>query len=114
MIQAELHRHPRLVMALTHLSHRLDDSFAQVKADVELADGSRLHINEVYVRGELRKYAYYRLTPTGEIIQGWDNAPHHPEIASFPHHLHQENAVYPSQVRSLADVLMLLEAEMQI
>jgi hypothetical protein len=68
----------------------------------------------VYVRGELRKYAYYRLSPTGEVIQGWDNAPHHPEIASYPHHLHQENAVLPSRVRSLADVLALLEAELQV
>lgn len=69
--------------------------------------------NEVYVLGELRKCAYYWLSPAGEIIQGWDNAPHHPEVASYPHHLHQENAVYPSQVRSLDDVMALLETELQ-
>jgi hypothetical protein len=114
VIEAEFRRHPRLVIALTRLTHRLDGSFEQIKADVHLADGSRLHINQVYVRGELRKYAYYRLSPTGEVIQGWNNAPHHPEIASYPHHLHQENAVLPSQVRSLADVLALLEAELQV
>lgn len=114
MIEAEFRRHPRLVIALARLTRRLDGSFEQIKADVHLVDGSRLHINQVYMRGELRKYAYYRLSPTGEVIQGWDNAPHHPEIASYPHPLHQENAVLRSQVRSLADVLALLEAELQV
>jgi len=114
VIEAELRRHPRLVTALTRLTRRLDGSFEQLKADVYLADGSHLHVNEVYVLGELRKYAYYRLSPTGEIIQGWDNAPHHPEITSHPHHLHRENMVYPSPVRSLADVLTLLEEELQV
>ena len=55
MIEAEFRRHPRLVIALTRLTRRLDGSFEQIKADVHLADGSRLHINQVYVRGELRK-----------------------------------------------------------
>jgi hypothetical protein len=113
MIEETLRRHSRLVVALVRLTRRLDGSFEQVKADLHLVDGSRLHINEVYVLGELRKYAYYRLSPVGEVIQGWDNAPHHPEVASYPHHLHQENAVYPSQVRSLDDVMALLETELQ-
>jgi hypothetical protein len=110
--EATLSRFPRLVLTVARLTRRLNGSIEQIKADAQLADGSLLHINEVYVQGHLRKYAYYRLTPTGEVIQGWDNAPHHPEIASHPHHLHQENAVYSSQVRSLADVLALLEKEL--
>ena len=55
------------------------------KTDTQLVDGSRLQVNEVRIGGQLRKYAYYRLTPTGEVLQGWDNAPHHPEITSYPH-----------------------------
>jgi hypothetical protein len=113
MIEAELRRHPRLVLAITRLTRRLNGPIEQIKADAHLVDGSRLHINEVYVSDQLRKYTYYRLSPTDEVIQGWDNAPHHPEITSYPHHLHLENDVYPSQVRSLADVLAQLEAELQ-
>lgn len=114
MIEAALSRFPRLALVITRLTHRLNGSVEQIKADVQLIDGSRLHINEVYVLGQLHKYAYYRLSPTGEIIQGWDNAPHHPEVASYPHHLHQEDAVHPSQIRSLADVLALLEEELHV
>jgi hypothetical protein len=50
----------------------------------------------------------YRVTPTGETLQGWDNAPHHPEVATFPHHLHLEHGIEASDVRTLTDVLELL------
>jgi hypothetical protein len=113
MISDELRRHPDLVAAVLSLTHRLDGPIEQLKAEIQLADGSHLHVNEVYISGQLRRYAYYRLTPTGEVLQGWDNAPHHPEIASYPHHLHQQNGVHPSQVRSPADVLEQLEKLMQ-
>ncbi len=109
MISDELRRHPDLIAAILSLTHRLDGSIEQLKAEIQLVDGSRLHVNEVYIGNQLRKYAYYRLTPAGEVLQGWDNAPHHPEVSSYPHHFHQQNLVHPSQVRSLADVLRLLE-----
>jgi hypothetical protein len=48
------------------------------------------------------------------VIEAWDNAPHHLKVASYPHHLHQANAVHPSQIRSLADVLALLEEELRV
>lgn len=71
----------------------------------ELVDGSRFHANEVWVNGELHKYAYYHVTPTGDIIQGWDNAPHHPEVDTHPHHWHKQGVVVASTVRSLVDAL---------
>ncbi len=112
MIPEILKQHP-LITAINHFTHRLDGSVEQFKAEVQLVDGSRLYINEVYIDGKWRKYAYYRLTPGEEILQGWDNAPHHPEITSYPHHLHQQGLVQPSSVRSLDDVLALLEVHLQ-
>lgn len=97
-----------LITSVPSITHRLEGSVEQFKAEVELIDGSRLHINEVYIRDELCKYAYYRPTPSEEILQGWDNAPHHPEITSFPDHVHQGGAVRASEVRSLDAVLKTL------
>lgn len=107
-------RHAHLIAAVLGITHRLDGSIEQFKAEVQLTDGSHLHINEVIVNGKLHKYAYYRLAPNGEILQGWDNAPHHAEVASYPHHFHQQNCVYPSSVRTLDDVLGLLEKLLQM
>jgi hypothetical protein len=43
----------------------------------------------------------------------WDNTPDHPEIETFPHHVHieQEERVFPSTLLSLTDLLILLENE---
>jgi hypothetical protein len=105
---AQLKNYPKLILAVIKYEHRLTETIEQFKAVVQLVDSSQLHINEVWLDGELIKYAYYWLTLTGEVIQGWDNAPHHPEISTHPHHLHRAGQIYSSEVRALADVLDLL------
>ena len=96
------------VRRVVRYEHRVDGSLAQYKAVVDLADGTRLHINEVWIQNRLEKYAYYRLTAGGTLICGWDNAPHHLHVDTYPHHVHEQDTVKPSTVRSLVDVLRLL------
>lgn len=105
----KLQSRPKLVSYVNEFEHRLKGNIEQYKATVQLKDGSLLHINEVWLAGVLHKYAYYWLTPAGTVLQGWDNAPHHKHIATYPHHVHQDDQVFPSHVRSLANVLDLLE-----
>lgn len=109
---ADLQAYPRLIREIVSYDHRINGAVAQHKAVARLADGSNLHINEVWIDGELRKYAYYQVTPTGDVIQGWDNAPHHAGISTYPHHRHGASGVEASSVRSLADVLELLAAQL--
>jgi len=54
-----------------------------------LIDRSQLHIFE-YVDSNLRKilYAYHYQDPEGHLIFRYDNEPHYPELATFPHHKH--------------------------
>ncbi len=64
------------------------------KLKVTLIDGSSLRINEQYRQGVLEQYAYYWLASDGQLRVGWDNAPHHRDLDTFPHHKHvgsQEN-----------------------
>lgn len=98
-----------LILAILQYEHRVQGHVEQFKAIVELKDGSRLHINEVWLSGTLYKYAYSWLTPTGALVQGWDNAPHHPHIATSPHHTHTPNGIDVSYSRSLLDVLAEIE-----
>ena len=104
----QLRNHSELIVNIIKYEHRLEGSIEQFKAVVQLADGSRLHINEVWLNGQLHKYAYYWLTATNQTVQGWDNAPHHPEISTHPHHIHKKGQVQPSQVRELSDVLGII------
>lgn len=104
-----LQSYPNLVVYILRYEHWVRGEVEQHKAVVQLADGSRLHLNEVWIVGRLQKYAYYWLTPTDEIVRGWDNAPHHPEVDTYPHHVHDADTVHPSNIRSLQDVLILLK-----
>ena len=111
MLSILLERSP-LVVAVTDYLHRKSGSVEQYRAVAFLVDGTHLHINEVWVDGELVKYAYYHLSPTNQIIRGWDNAPHHPEVETFPHHRHYSGRVEASEVRSFQDVMDYLEDAM--
>ena len=42
----------------------------------ELVDGSYLHLNEVWIEGELRKYAYYQVTPGDQVTPRGGIMPH--------------------------------------
>ena len=77
------------------------------KLKVVLTDGSALRINEQYRQGVLEQYAYYWLTPDGQLRVGWDNVPHHRHLDTFPHHKHvesQENRV-PSAETTPTEIL---------
>ena len=60
---------------------------------VMLADGSFLEMTErvLEVHGtlEVTKYRHHWQDGSGVLIKRWDNAPHHPAIETFPHHLHE-------------------------
>ncbi|RLT36490.1 MAG: hypothetical protein DWI58_18630 [Chloroflexi bacterium] len=54
-------------------------------------DGSRLHIREfVNVEHAVVRYmyVYHYQTADSTLVFRYDNTPHHPNIASFPHHKH--------------------------
>ncbi|MEZ4737475.1 MAG: DUF6516 family protein [Caldilineaceae bacterium] len=104
-----LQARPTLILTIHQYEHRVRDQLEQFKAVVELVDSSRLHINEVWLSGLLHKYAYYWLTPTGTLVQGWDNAPHHPQLTTYPHYSHMPTGIEPSSARSLADALTVIE-----
>ena len=59
---------------------------------IKLIDESLIEITERILeeRAELTttKYRYHWQTGSGKLIKRWDNAPHHPEIDTFPDHLH--------------------------
>lgn len=75
-------------------------------------DGTNLRLTEQWEGEELKRYSYYWLTATNELKIGWDNAPHHTQLATFPHHKHvsrQGNLQSSSETR-LEDVMAFIRA----
>ncbi|MGA1475928.1 MAG: toxin-antitoxin system TumE family protein [Prochlorothrix sp.] len=61
---------------------------------------------------EQHRYRYQWMDPSKtHLKRRWDNAPHFPEILSFPHHVHidRENQVFPGVMMGIADLLVILE-----
>ncbi len=52
------------------------------------------------------KYRYHYMDECQGMIFRYDNAPHHPEIATFPHHKHEVEEVKASPEPTLDDVLL--------
>ncbi len=78
--------------------------FEFLKMRLRLIDGSSLRIWEKKFKGSLQRYSYYWLDELDNQIIGWDNAPHHTEIETFPHHKHMDGEAFSSKDK-LIDVL---------
>ena len=75
---------------------------------LELTERVEVQAGEIVVI----KYRHHWQNQEGVLIKRWDNAPHYPQIASFPHHLHdglEDNVVAHPPVDAL-QVLRLVFA----
>lgn len=65
---------------------------AQYRCRVVLLDGSLLQcVERARVKADglqIERYSFHWQRADGSLIRRWDNAPHHREISSFPHHVH--------------------------
>ncbi len=80
-----------------------------------LADGSRLELRDYLFADGSRKYAYQWMTAEGVLRQRWDNAPHWPDVATAPHHVHLagQQTPEPSTITNLEDLLQFLQETLE-
>jgi hypothetical protein len=88
---------------------------AQYRCRVLLVDDSLLQcVERARVEGEglqIERYSFHWQRADGCLIRRWDNAPHHREISSFPHHIHigSESHVLPHVAVNAFQVLENIE-----
>lgn len=80
---------------------------------IQFMDGSELHVFE-HIDANLHKtdYAYHWQDADHNLIARWDNAAHHPEVKTHPHHRHQKDMVFPSQEPTLSEILRKIETKL--
>ncbi len=95
-----------------------DDGYIRVRAT--LSNGDFLEAAEYFVleRNAIQTddYRYQWMDASKTVLRKrWDCTPDHPEIATFPHHMHvgDEFTVMPGQSLRLIDLLDLLERELE-
>jgi hypothetical protein len=83
-----------------------------------LSGGFEPHLAEYVVTApamERLKYRYHRqASETQRMVSRWDNAAHHPQVATFPHHRHDENGIVspcaPMEIAAALDAALMLVA----
>jgi hypothetical protein len=82
-----------------------------------LSNGDLLELTErleVQARGiVVTKYRHHWQDRAGRLIKRWDNAPHHPDVSSFPHHLHdgaEEQVVAHAPVDALHILTLVIQS----
>lgn len=86
------------------LELRNGENFVYHKLHILFIDKSKLFINE-FNSVEERNYSYHWQDQNDKLLIRWDNAPHHKNISTHPHHKHENENIYASEEISLEDVL---------
>ena len=100
-----VHKYSDIVERIERLEISEEDQVEKLKAKIVLFDGTYLWVREIWIKGTLEAYSYYWLRPDDTIMMGWDNAPHHQEINSFPHHRHVGRKIEVSEETDLGKKL---------
>jgi hypothetical protein len=51
------------------------------------------------------EYRFQYMHSNGKLIKRWDTAPHHRQVTTFPHHIHEKDTIITSDVMNLEKVL---------
>ena len=99
------------VMRCVALREEAQGDSGLVRMRLTLSDGSLLELFERFqiTAGTLQviKYRFHWQDASGEVRRRWDNAAHHPEVQTHPHHVHDgsESNVLSHAAVSAVDVL---------
>ena len=92
----------------------IDARECYIKGKLQLTGGLQLHIAEYVITGptfDRTKYRYHLQDADGRMIVRWDNAPHHQQVTTFPHHCHKaDGSVEESPAMDIEAVLRAVVA----
>lgn len=82
---------------------------------LKFADDSILHIKEIKLPKNQRKYAYHWQDKNKKLLIRWDNSKHWKNISTHPHHKHVKTKknVKNSYETTIVDVLTYIQKKMR-
>jgi hypothetical protein len=98
-----------IVISYTVTEYRRYGTAMSFIAKVEFFDRSVLFIRDYLFKDGKRKYSYHWQDKSGSLLSRWDNAPHHKDILSYPHHRHLDDAeVVATTERNLPEIFSII------
>lgn len=89
------------------LDFKQENDFFYFKILINLTNNSELHVKE-YSSSIERNYSYHWQDKEKNLVVRWDNAPHHKDLKTAPHHKHTPILEESFEI-SLEDVLAFIE-----
>lgn len=105
-----------VIRSFTVIEERVGLDYGYLRVRAELVNDDFLELAEYFVvhrdAVEAKRYRYQWMDSTQQILRKrWDNAPHHPELPNFPHHIHDgdEANAAPGVSLLIVDLIGFLE-----
>jgi hypothetical protein len=109
LIQNILYSRQEIVIESFRIQEIVPDREGIIEGRLRFWDGSLLEFVEVLVEHGVilvkTDYAYHYQSAQNQVVFRYDNAPHHPEIATHPHHKHTFKTIEPTAPPHLGSVL---------
>ncbi|MCF2138402.1 MAG: DUF6516 family protein [Candidatus Thorarchaeota archaeon] len=100
----------KIVEKYNLLDFQQGDNFYFLKIKAELVDESVLYIREFVSESEF-DYSYHWQDKNGNLITRWDNAPHHTQVQTFPHHKHTPDVEASNEI-GFQEVFVIIEQKL--
>lgn len=103
-----------IIEAKQILTQRQDNRIMELRVRLILIDKTILEITEIFIFDlNKRKYSFQWMEENYDLKIRWDNAPHHRNILTFPHHKHtlQEENVQESDEPTIEEILGMIKKE---
>ena len=96
------------------ITQRQDNRIMELRIRLTMIDKSILEITEIFIFDlNKRKYSFQWMEENYDLKIRWDNAPHHRQISTFPHHKHilREDNVKESEEPTVEEILEIIRKE---
>lgn len=108
-----LRRYSDIILSIEEFLIISQEKLHIIRIKIVLIDFSTVYIRQIVKENKIEAYSYYWISRKGEIIEGWDNAPHHLNIVTYPHHRHVKNKVEPLYDFSLEKFLESIRSKLK-
>lgn len=108
-IEKAIGSHPAILSSTLQKQIGPDSNTIYLKGAITFVDLSVLELSVFVTTSSHRivpeKYRFQYMDKRNQIVFRYDNAPHHKELPTFPHHKHLAERVIPSAIPTIADIL---------
>lgn len=108
-VKSEIENHSHIVENYQLKEKVYSEVRGFIEGELSFTDESRLDFAEVKDTEQAEKVKYHYMDNSNNMIFRYDNAKHHKEISTFPHHKHLPDKIAESSEPEINDVLTEIE-----